>query len=116
MVNRGQWFIVPGSGNLQRIGNDEAVTLADTLFAHGNRGGTEAIQTAINKVVPGSVKPDGRMGPETFNAYRKLAGDIKTRQTLLDALGNARWDRVKDRKDAKGWETRINHFRFQKSP
>lgn len=108
---------IPGSSNLKRIGNDEAAAaFADTMFAHGRRGGAEAIQNAINKVRPGTVNPDGNMGPKTFDAYRRLTGNPKTTRALLDALGNARWDRVKGRKDAKGWETRINHFRFQKSP
>lgn len=53
---------------------------------------------------------------ETFEAYRRLAGNPRTNRTLLEALGDARRDMVKDRKDAARWSPRIDYFRFQKSP
>lgn len=107
---------VPGSSNLSRIGDEKAsIAFADAMFTHGRHGGAQAIQNAINKVTPGSVDPDGNMGPDTFAAYRQLAGNPKTNRALLDALGDARRDMIKGRKDDEGWRSRIDHFRFQKS-
>ncbi|OHC74842.1 MAG: hypothetical protein A3G18_10395 [Rhodospirillales bacterium RIFCSPLOWO2_12_FULL_58_28] len=108
---------VPGSSNISRIGDEKASTaFADAMFAHGRHDGAQAIQNAINKVTPETVPSDGNMGPKTFEAYRQLALNPKTNRALLDALGDARRDMVKDRKDAKGWRSRIGRFHSQNSP
>jgi len=103
---------VPGSTNLQKIGDAKAATaFADTLFAHGSRGGTKLIQKAINKMAPDSVTVDGKMGPKTFAAYKELVRNPETRRALLGALGDTRWDQVKGKASSGGWRKRIDHFR-----
>lgn len=102
----------PGSSNLQKISDAKASSaFADTLFAHGSTGGALIIQKAINKVTPNSVEALGQMGPKTFKAYKELSANPQTRRTLLSALGDARWEKIKSRPDAAGWSSRINSFR-----
>jgi len=103
---------VPGSGNLQKIGDAKASSaFADTLFAHGRSGGAEAIQKAINKVTPNSVEDQGQMGPKTFKAYKKLSANPQTRRALLNALADVRLKMVKEKTDSVGWRPRIDNFR-----
>jgi lysozyme family protein len=100
---------VGGSGALARIGDeDAAAAFGDTLFRHGRKGGTEAIQRAINGVAPGAVTVDGRIGPATLGAFDRLAHDPATRRRLLDALADERT------KLAPLERERFDHFRFQR--
>jgi len=83
-----------------------AAALFDTMFRNGGRGGPTAIQNAINTVAPGRVAFDGSMGQVTFEAYRELTSDCRTRQAMLAALAEERKKQYPDE------EARFDHFRF----
>ena len=109
--------LAKGSATLTRIGDPEATAaFADALFRHGRTGGARLIQQAINRVARTKVGTTGPAGEQTVRAFAGLAAAPKSRRLLLDALGDERWDKVKNSPNAKGELIRINHFRFQKSP
>ena len=88
---------VGGSKAFGQIGDDLAArALGDTLYRHGGKGGARIIQKAANSVTPDSLEIDGRMGSRTFNTYRTLVTNPKTRGRFLGALADERW------KDAQG--------------
>ena len=99
---------VDGGAALDDIGNRQAAAaFADVLYREGRRGGTRIIQRAINEVRPDRVVVDGRMGPQTLDAYRDLAAEADTRERLLDALGDVRDTRRRHEAD------RNEFFRFR---
>ncbi len=80
-----------GAVALEKIGDQKAaMALSDVLFRGGGSGGAKLLQGAINRVDPGRVTEDGKMGPETFEAFRSLAEDESTRCKMLRALADLR--------------------------
>ena len=61
----------------------------------------------MNKVMPGVVGIDGRMGPGTFGVFREFASAPGTRGRLLDALYQTRSKRLDGME-----EDRNQHFRY----
>ena len=96
--------------------SETAAAFADAMFRHGRRNGARVVQRAINNVAQGTVTEDGRMGPQTFNAYRALTANPATRQRLLDSLANERIRISQNSPNLVGETARFNHFRFQNSP
>ncbi|TAN65370.1 MAG: hypothetical protein EPN20_07665 [Magnetospirillum sp.] len=99
---------VGGHRALEAAGNPFAASaLADTLFRFGASGGTRLLQSAMDKVMPGGVGIDGRMGPGTFGVFREFASDPARRGPLLEALYNVRKSQLSGRE-----EDRNQHFRY----
>ena len=94
---------------------------ADTMFTHGRGAGATIIQQAIENVSPGSLRTDegdgvdGKMGPNTFKAFKKLADDPDKRRELLDALRDTRINFIEKNYPAnvhEGWKKRAHYFGF----
>lgn len=103
-----------GAQALESLGDREAAAaLAHTLYHHGRGAGAEAIQQAINDVHKAKggkgdlVPEDGLMGPQTFEAYRRLAADTKTKWSLIDKVADRRRKLVK----SDEWKI-VDHFRY----
>lgn len=106
---------VGGRKALENIRDDMAAeALADALFMHGRADGTNAIQSAIDNVLPGAVRIDGRMGPATLDAFVRLSSNERTRNALLDALANARGELASGHPNERGMRRRFDQFRSQK--
>jgi hypothetical protein len=111
---------VGGADALNVVGDKyAAAALADTLFWQGSGSGAQTVQMAINDAIRNSgsqssaIAVDGRMGPETLQAYAALAQNSATRDYLLDALA---YERVVWGTTQKGPIDidRIENFRFAK--
>lgn len=98
-----------GSRVLDKVGNaGAAAALDDTLFRHGRAGGARLIQRAVNSTAgAGTVTEDGKMGPATFEAFRRLVQDGESRTRLLDRLATLRKETGEP-----GEAARFDHFRF----
>ncbi|MBF0247746.1 MAG: hypothetical protein HQL36_06695 [Alphaproteobacteria bacterium] len=89
-----------------------AQTLADTVYRQGHRGAAESIQKAANRVKPGAISLDMRFGPQTFEAYKALASDPKTRDRFYQALAEERWNYVQNLPGhGPGDKLRADYFR-----
>jgi len=98
---------VGGAESLATIGNQKSASaFGDTLFRNGRKGGTEAIQKAINATGSHKVEVDGRMGPETINTYRDLSSNSSNRKKLLDVLAVERLHQYPNESN------RFNYFRI----
>lgn len=118
-----------GSKALGALNDPEAAAaFGDTLFRHGRRGGTEAVQNALNTVTAGAIAVDGKMGPATFGELRAVIADPISRRQFLDALAAERKEaaireemrrnglgRAAAIKAVQGEFTRFDHLRFQKA-
>lgn len=93
--------------NMYRIGGHEAVELInnrqagaaflDTLYRHGGPNGTRAIQRAVNRLRPNTLKEDGILGETTFEAYQQLADKPEDWEKLSAHLYE---ERIADRQRA----------------
>lgn len=110
---------------MHRIGGHEAVELInnrqaaaaflDTLYRHGGPNGTRALQQAINRLRPNTVKEDGVLGETTFEAYRALADKLEDWEKLSAHLYD---ERIADmqRQHSKVDDGDIKRFRFFVTP
>ncbi|PIW29894.1 MAG: hypothetical protein COW30_03840 [Rhodospirillales bacterium CG15_BIG_FIL_POST_REV_8_21_14_020_66_15] len=107
---------------------EAAMALGDTLFRHGRTGGSEIIQRALDKTIPGGFTGKGPIGPHAFPVIKKTAADPNTRQAFLDALAEERKEAAvleemrRNKVDpqtavnaVRGEFARFDHFRFQKA-
>ena len=101
-----QFSAIGGHKVLEQIGDDKgAIALADGMFRLGKRHASEGIQEAMKIIEPAQPTPDGVFGSKTLAAYKRLLADSKTRDRLLDAIGdrftvkangeNERWDALR---------------------
>lgn len=107
---------VGGSAALRDLGDPEtAAAFGDTLFRHGRKGGTEIVQRALNAAGTAPVAVDGAMGPATYKALRRTAGDPAMRARFLDGLADERKRAVRHEATGRNEHARFDHFRFQKA-
>ncbi|MBF0177819.1 MAG: hypothetical protein HQL63_13375 [Magnetococcales bacterium] len=72
---------------LNQIGNETTtVVVADTIFRHGSRGGSEILQDAINKVPGRKTESDGVLGSETLNTIKDIAKDPVDNKVFLKKI------------------------------
>jgi len=101
-----QFSAIGGHKVLEQIGDDKgAIALADGMFRLGKRHASEGIQEAMKIIEPAQPTPDGVFGSKTLATYKRLLADSKTRDRLLDAIGdrftvkangeNERWDALR---------------------
>ncbi|MCF3628179.1 hypothetical protein RJ527_08890 [Thalassospiraceae bacterium LMO-SO8] len=108
---------VGGSAALRGVGDPEtAAAFGDTLFRHGSKGGTEIVQRALNAAGTAPVAVDGAMGPATYSALRRAAGDPAMRARFLNSLADERKQAVRHEATGRNEHARFDHFRFQKAP
>ncbi len=107
---------VGGSAALRGVGDPEtAAAFGDTLFRHGSKGGTEIVQRALNVAGTAPVAVDGAMGPATYSALRRAAGDPAMRARFLNSLADERKQAVRHEATGRNEYARFDHFRFQRA-
>jgi peptidoglycan hydrolase-like protein with peptidoglycan-binding domain len=111
---------VGGSKALDDLPDERtAAATADTIFRHGPRNGTRAIQRTINRTDPNRLATDGYMGPNTYKAIPDLAKSPETRRSFLKILPQERKrfmgadDQNLNYFNLGGDKTRFRYFEFQ---
>ncbi|MBF0177821.1 MAG: hypothetical protein HQL63_13385 [Magnetococcales bacterium] len=116
---------IGGHDVLNQIGNETTtVTVADTIFRHGSKGGSEILQQAANEVLAKKDKPDGVMDSKTLETIEEISADSVKNNKFLSKVeylhnGNAHgWEENKTptgnviKKPYKGPESaRFDHIR-----
>lgn len=82
---------VGGAKALEGLDPDFTHAIADAVFMHGNEGGMRIVQQAIrDSGIEPSIKVDGGMGPQTFNALKRANEDPSLREALQNKFADVR--------------------------
>ena len=100
---------VGGAKALEELPQDIADMLGDALYLDGRGEGTRFLQQGINDTAgPATVAEDGRMGPQTWEALRRIGEDAHARDTWLEEAARRR---IRGKHRSQGEIDRISRLR-----